>query len=177
MAAPTIELMLYKFSAKQFMQMALSRNTFLLPKFEIFSWNTLTNSDKKHILNRHKQCNWYPVELSPLFKICDFESSISVGLRMNGIVVGWLITHKVRADVIEYSRLFVSPELQGLGRGIPLGIEAVKRQYELGITSGIFQVKTGNAKSISFVNRRMAECITAQTARWVSQKSLTKLNL
>ena len=171
---PKKELMLYKFSPKQFLQMPWCQNMSLPPKFEIFAWNTLTNADKQHILDRQEQGNWYPVELSPLFDAADFEPTNSVGLRWYGTVVGWLITHKVHADVIEYSRLFVSPELQGLGRGIHLIIEAIKRQHEHGLTRGIFQVQTANTKMISFVERRMAESITAQTGRWVSRKLLSK---
>jgi len=147
---------------------------YTLPEgFEIFLWNTLTKQDRQHILDRQKRTNWYPVHQSPLFNVPDFEPANSVGLRLYGEVVGWMITHRVHADVIEYSSLFVSPELQSLGRGIHLIIAAVKRQQELGITRGIFQVKIDNSAMLSFVEKRMEETISSQTSRCFSMKVLT----
>jgi len=167
------ELMLYKFSPKLFMQMPWCQNMSLPEGFEIFLWNTLTKQDRQHILDRQKRTNWYPVHQSPLFNVPDFEPANSVGLRLYGEVVGWMITHRVHADVIEYSSLFVSPELQSLGRGIHLIIAAVKRQQELGITRGIFQVKIDNSAMLSFVEKRMEETISSQTSRCFSMKVLT----
>jgi GNAT superfamily N-acetyltransferase len=170
--SPEKELMLYKFSPKLFMQMAWCQNMRLPTEFEIFSWDILTKLEKQQILNRQEQSDWYPVGLSPLFDNPDFESANSLGLRLHGEVVGWMITHRVHADVIEYSSLFVSPELQSMGRGIHLIVEAVKRQYALGVERAIFQVQAENSAMLSFVERRMAETITAQTGRWFSKKSL-----
>jgi cation diffusion facilitator family transporter len=51
-------------------------------------------------------------------------------------------------------------------------VEAIKRQHRLGVTRAIFQVQAENTAMLSFVNRRMAETITAQTSRWFSKKSL-----
>ncbi len=170
--SPKKELMLYKFSPEIFMQMAWCQNMRLPTEFEIFTWDTLTKQEKQHILNRQEQSDWYPVGLSPLFDNPDFESANSVGLRLHGDVVGWMITHRVHADVIEYSSLFVSPELQNMGRGIHLIVEAVKRQNNLGIERAIFQVQAENSAMLSFVERRMAETITAQTGRWFSKKQL-----
>lgn len=169
---PKKELMLYKFSPELFLQMAWSQHIRLPAEFEIFAWDTLTNQDKQHILNRQQQSNWYPAGLSPHFDKPDFEPANSIGLRWHGQVVGWMITHRVHADVIEYSSLFVSPELQRLGRGIHLIVDAIKRQYRLGITRAIFQVQAENIAMLSFVERRMAGTITAQTGRWFSKKML-----
>ncbi len=166
------ELMLYKFSAKQFMQLAWCRNMSLPEEFEIFSWDTLTSADKQHILNRQQQANWYPVEFSPPFENPDFETSNSLGLRLHGNVVGWLITHRVHTNVIEYCSLFVSPELQNIGRGYYLIVEAVKRQYELGVAHGILQVQADNEAMLSFVEQRMEGTIIAQPGCWFSKKVL-----
>lgn len=170
--SPKQELMLYKFSPAIFMQMPWCQTMHLPSKLEIFSWKTLSSQDKHHILDRQKQSNWYPVEYAPLFDGPEFEPATSIGLRLQGEVVGWLITHQVSADVIEYSSLFVSLELQGLGRGIHLIVEAVKRQHAHKVAHAIFQVQVKNTQMISFVGRRMSETIISQTSRWYSEKSL-----
>ncbi|MCK5831894.1 MAG: GNAT family N-acetyltransferase [Methylococcales bacterium] len=170
---PQKELMLYKFSPKLFMQMAWYKKLCLPKGYTIFSWDTLSKQDKQQILNRQKKTNWYPVELSPLFDSLGFEPVNSIGLRLKGVVVGWLITHRVHIDVIEYSSLFVSPELQGLGRGVHLILEAIKRQHIIGVPHAIFQARVENTSACSFVERRMAETIVSQTSRWVSKKQLT----
>ena len=169
---PEKKLILYKFTPELFMQMAWCQHMKLSAQFEIFSWDTLAEQDKQQILNRQKQSDWYPDALSPHFDKPDFEAAISLGLRLQGVVVGWLIAHRVHADVIEYSCLFVSPELQVLGRGIHLIVEAIKRQHSLGVERAIFQVQAENSAMLSFVERRMAESITAKTSRWFSKKLL-----
>lgn len=118
--APKKILILYKFSPELFMQMPWCQHMRLPEDFEIFYRNTLIEQDKQQILNRQKQSNWYPDALSPVFDKPEFESENSVGLRLHGEVVGWLITHRANADVVEYNSLFVSPELQKQGRGIHL---------------------------------------------------------
>ncbi len=169
---PKKELMLYKFSVKQFMKLTWYQNIKLPKEFEIFSWDTLTNIDKQHILNRQQHTHWYPLELSPTFENPDFETTNSLGLRLHGNVVGWLITHQVHANVIEYCNLFVSPELQSTGLGYHLIVEAIKRQNALGVEYGIFQVQVGYKTMLSFVQRRMDGTIVAQTGRCFSKKVL-----
>ena len=146
---------------------------FSLPKpYEIFPWDELSDQDKQYIVNRKKEADWYPDEVSPLFNIPEFEKINSIGLRLHGQVVGWLITHRSNANVIEYSSLFVSPELQGLGRGIHLIIEAARRQYDSGVERAIFQVKVNNSAGLGFVQKRMGEAIINQTSRWFCEKTL-----
>ncbi len=170
--SPKQELKLYKFSPALFMQMPWCQTMRLPPELEIFSWETLSRNDKQQILDRKKQSDWYPVEHSPLFDEPKFEPATSIGLRLHNEVVGWLITHRGSADVIEYSSLFVSPELQGLGRGIHLIVEAVKRQHAHKVAHAIFQVQVKNTQMISFVERRMSETIVSKTSRWYSVKLL-----
>lgn len=170
--APKKELMLYKFSPKQFMQMPWCQHLHLPKAFEIFSWDTLTKTEKQHILTRQQQTNWYPAGFSPQFESPGFEALNSVGLRYQGEVVGWMVTHRVHPNVIEYSSLFVSPERQSLGRGYHLMVESVRRQHSLGIAHGIFQVQANNKAMLSFVERRMAKTIVSQTSRWFANKLL-----
>ena len=170
---PKKELALYKFSPERFMQMPWCQQMTLPEGFEIFSWDLLTPQDKQQILNRQQLENWYPLELSPLFEGLTFEPANSIGLRLHNLVVGWMITHRVKHDVIEYSSLFVSPELQKLGRGVHLIVESVKRQQALGVAKGIFQVQAENKVMTTFAEERMGETILSQTSRWFSSKLLT----
>lgn len=167
--SPNKALMLYKFSAEKFMQLAWIPKIRLPRQYQIFSWSDLTNTEKQQIITRHQQRNWYPLDQAPIFDSANMEPANSLGLSFQNKIVGWIITHRVHDDIIEYSSLFVSPELR-FSRGYPLIVEAIRRQYELGIGRGIFQVQTQNRAMISFVEKRVKPCITYQTARIISKK-------
>lgn len=136
-------------------------NSYHLPKgYTFFDWKDLTPTDRQHIGKRKEQEDWYPDALTP-FQIEDkIHYPTSVGLRYEGNVVGWMLTHQIAEDTVQYTTLFVSPELQRMGRAIGVLIEAIRRQiamYNGGspLRYGAFQVESSNELMIRFVERRM----------------------
>ncbi len=104
--------------------------------FEIFPWSELTTNERHNILARQRRELWFPPELTPFQEVQRIEHLNSLGLRHHSEVVGWMITHRVAEDTIQYTSLFVRKELQGLGRAVPLLAEAIKRQMPSGIERG-----------------------------------------
>ena len=167
------KLWLTKFSVDRFVKMAWCKNMKPLPAaYDIFLWSTLSKQDEQHIVARQKNENWYPKELPPIFDTAMFDPKTSVGLRLKGEVVGWMMTNRVNDRIIEYNSLFVSPELQRLGRGMHLIVDAIKRQHVLGMEYGIFQVLSNNVAMRGFIEKRMKSTVISQTTRDYFDKSL-----
>ncbi|MES9939416.1 MAG: hypothetical protein ABW104_12900 [Candidatus Thiodiazotropha sp. 6PLUC2] len=112
--------------------------------YSIFSWNELLPIDKEQILKRQNSKEWFPKELTPFQQESSIEWSNSLGLRFYDEVVGWLITHRVAEDVIQYTSLFVAQEHRTLATGILLIIESVRRHQETDVSRAIFQVRSYN---------------------------------
>jgi hypothetical protein len=140
--------------------------------YEIFDWTQLTPPERGLIEQRQRQQNWYPASLSPFQDPRRLEPLNSLGLRYRGQVVGWQITHRLAPDLIRYSALFVSPELQRLGRGISLFVNALQRQFAAGIPKALFQILTENVRAVRFVERHLVTCITAQDGYLLSFKEI-----
>ncbi len=167
------KLWLTKFSVDRFVQMAWCKKMKPLPaEYEIFLWDRLTEQDKQYIKARQKKENWYPKELPPVFDQNMFDHETSVGLRLNGDVVGWMMTNRINDRIVEYNSLFVSPTLQRLGRGMHLIVDAITRQQALGLEFGIFQVLSDNQAMCGFIEKRMKSTVISQTMRDYLDKSL-----
>jgi N-acetylglutamate synthase-like GNAT family acetyltransferase len=167
------KLHLIKYSVDLFVQMPWCKNMVTLPEeYDIFPWSELTQHDENKIMARQKKEGWYPKEVPPIFDRSIFDHETSVGLRLRGEVVGWMMTHRVNNNIVEYSSLFVSPEIQRLGRGVHLIVAAISRQQVLGIQYGIFQVVSNNTEMCRFVEKRMKNTIISQTTRRYLDKSL-----
>lgn len=124
----------------------------LPPEFEFFPWAELKDSERAYLTAPDPS---YPTELDP-FSWPQFEPINSLGLRYEGRVIGWMITHRTGPEQIDYDSLYVFPPHLSLGRAIPLLAEAIKRQARAGIPSGRWIVEGSNAQMIRFMKRRFA---------------------
>jgi len=144
-----------------------------LPRgYVVFPWSELSETQRSCIIRRQVETQWYPTILSPFQLPEQIDSSCSLGLSYHGEVVGWLIAHRIRPELVQYTSLFVSPELQSLGRAIPLAVEALKQQFAAGIPKAMFQVLPDNTPFLKFIQRRLDSYLTSQVRRYGSYKEL-----
>lgn len=128
----------------------------LLPKpYEIFAWSELTKSDRANILERQQKEAWFPPELTPFQEEERIEHLNSVGLRLCGEVVGWMITHRINEDTIQYTTLFVRKDLQPLGRGLALLVTAIQKQMNSPVFKGQCQVEIHSRAMLRYVKKRL----------------------
>lgn len=149
-------------------------NHYTLPtSFTLFPWSELTPQDRETICQQRDSILMYPSELCPFREEHLIEPRSSFGLRYQGQVVGWMITHRITVDTVRYSALFVRPDLQSIGRAIPLLATAIRRQLEdPQVTKGIFIVLLENAPMVKFVHRRLSPYLIALQQSWKSSKVL-----
>lgn len=100
-----------------------------VPKgFSIFEWKTLSSAERGEIESA-VAAGEAPIELSPFYDENLIDESTSVGLRHGDRVIGWQINHSMPAEpgVMRYSRTYVYPEYQRMGRALVLIKEAIER--------------------------------------------------
>jgi hypothetical protein len=141
-------------------------------EFTIFPWAELTAQERQTIEQRQQVESWYPPVLTPFQEEDRLEPLNSLGLRYQGQVVGWMITHRVAPDTIQYTSLFIQQEFQQLGRTIALIAEAIKRQIAGGVPYGIFMIDVENKTMVKFFRRRLQPYMTSLTEARCSRKNL-----
>lgn len=150
-----------------------------LPKgYEVFPWRDLTAEERREIVRRQQRGPWYPEELSPFHLEDRVDPEVSVGLRRvagdERRVIGWLLAHRVKDEVVQYTSLFVEPGHGKLGRGLPLIAAAARRQEAAGVPRAIFMVQAENRLMRRLLERRLAPYLTGRSELLRSGKRLRR---
>jgi ribosomal protein S18 acetylase RimI-like enzyme len=172
--APEENLLLGKFSiAENAATWSHSRiNRVTLPEdFHLISWSELSQAEIAGLQDEGEPSS--SADLAPLSEPDRIERRTSVALRHQGRVVGWMITHRLDDQTIQYTRLHVAPQFQRLGRGLPLLAEAIRRQIDAGIPFGVFQVRCDNPRMLQLVRRRLLPFLGTWTSSLISEKRLS----
>ncbi len=143
--------------------------------FSFFSWSELTQADRQAIQERQAGGGWYPAVLDPFQLKGYLEPSNSVGLRFEGHVAGWMVTHRRGPETVQYTCLFVAPEFRSVGRGklaLALIAEALRCQRDAGIPCWLFQVEADNRAMLRFTRQYLGPCLTVSELR-VARKLLS----
>jgi uncharacterized protein (TIGR03032 family) len=127
----------------------------LSSEFAIFPWLELTVDEQRYIERLE-----YPDGLSPLADGERLEPLNSLGLRYQGQLVGWMVTHRVAVDTIRYSTLFVEPRFRAKARGIALLSAAICRQIASPVPNYKFAVAGENELMLRFVRRHLQPYLT-----------------
>ena len=130
--------------------------------YQIFPWQNITTDECQAIERSQAASPWIPRDLYPFQPEENLEPLNSLGLRYQGQVVGWLITHRLNSDTIRYSYGFVRQDLQKMGRLIFLMVNAVQLQIKAKTTPNmICVVSCDRAPMLQFVRKHMAPYLTA----------------
>jgi GNAT superfamily N-acetyltransferase len=141
--------------------------------FTIFPWRELSEPEAAAL--REKRDFDYPDGLSPFQLDEPFEPVSSLGLRFEGKVAGWIITHLLEPATIRYSVMFVRAELQRRARAVALLVESIKRfgAHPLGHrVTATFAVNVNNAPMMAFAERRLKPYLTAMYHSYQCTRSL-----
>jgi GNAT superfamily N-acetyltransferase len=126
-----------------------------LPKaYSIFPWVEITPKERAVIQEQIEQL-WIDADLVPFNYEENLEPINSLGLRYQGQVVGWLITHRTSPKTIRYSCAYIQPDLQKLGRLIFLYAKAVQLQALANIHFGIWTTRLENNSMVNFTKKYM----------------------
>lgn len=125
--------------------------------FTEFLWEELTEEDK-HKLSFQETQGVFPVEVSPFNSTnSDFDSMTSLGMRYEGEVIGWMITHRTDSNTLAYTALFIQKEYQKQPVAIHMLANAIKRQVTGGIRWGTLELNLNHVDLTwkNFVEHRL----------------------
>lgn len=134
--------------------------------YTVFPWTTLPAAERQIIAERQAREAWFSPELSPFQEEARLEPASSLGLRWHSELVGWMITHRINAETVQYTSLFITPQRRHRSQAVPLLAAALRRHAAQRIPFGIFQVDVTNAAMQRFLERRLrASLLSLTTAR------------
>jgi GNAT superfamily N-acetyltransferase len=140
--------------------------------FAIFPWSELSDVEQQAIQTRQATEHWYPPVLTPFQEEQRLEPLNSLGLRYQRQVVGWMITHRVDEQTIQYTSLFVQKDLQGPARSVRLAGEAIRRQIASGVPRAMFQMDVDNAPMLRFAQHHLRPYLAVMTESRASRRFL-----
>lgn len=124
--------------------------------FEMFSWGSLKSKEKVALIRQEKN-NSFPANVSPFYREDTIEPINSLGLRNENGVVGWMITHRIDKDTIQYSSLYIDRDFKYLGHAMCLLANSIRKQQNSPVQWSILELNVQESDShwISFVKKRL----------------------
>ena len=153
---PKIFLIRYHFDVYAFDPPWFHHSLPLPPSMKFFPWNDLQPSEKIQIEFMESQGIFLPL-VSPFLEEAFIDAETSVGLRLEGKIAGWCITHRIDPLTIRFSALYVDSSLHQAGHGIALLAESIRRLKQLNIPRAFCEINLSqvNRSWLRFVNKRL----------------------
>lgn len=145
-----------------------------VPRGDAFPWTALSASERQDIqLRLTGPSPTVPRALSPFRMPGRVEVDCSLGVRHEGRVAGWMITHRAGEDVLQFTGLYVDPDLRGTGTG-PALLEMAIRRYldETDRPRCVWMVDADKKRMQRYVERRLASVIDSTADEIAARKSL-----
>lgn len=126
--------------------------------YSMFPWKDLTDAEREALRESQKATGWIKPDLEPWKHDAEgFEPVSSLGIRLRGEIVGWVITHAVDARTVRFTCSFIRRDLGRRGKIVPAYSEAIRRLSEgTGFVECTLTVPVQHRGMSSFVLRRCA---------------------
>ncbi|HIF71868.1 MAG TPA: GNAT family N-acetyltransferase [Dehalococcoidia bacterium] len=140
----------------------------------LFPWKELTSAERNQLKDEEGPDSWRdePDPASPLVFGRDFEPNTSLGVRIDGEIVGWMINGLYGADTVLYGSYFVRRPYRNAGMAISLLLEALKRQREAEIPNCIWFAQKSNPEAKRLYDKILAPCILSRNRVYSVKKVL-----
>jgi GNAT superfamily N-acetyltransferase len=150
-SAPRTDFVLLKGNANKLSSTGWNTRFALAAPYAVFPWVQATAQD----LSMAQQLGAPPELCPPTSPDDGTDHLISLGLRHSGSLVGWLIAHRLNAQTVRYSSLYVAPSHRAQARGLALLAEGFCRQQQAGIPHAKAAVAANNALFLRVVRRHL----------------------
>jgi GNAT superfamily N-acetyltransferase len=151
--------------------------TYPLPAgFSAFAWVDLPAEERAALQQLPRAKWWWPAELSPFSDTALLAPEISLGLRFEDALVGWLIAHRLSPEVVRYTSLFVREQARGRLPGMALLAAGIRRHMAHCAPTyheqGLFMVKTDNALMTRLAEKHLRPYCAKAHEIWGASKRL-----
>jgi GNAT superfamily N-acetyltransferase len=151
---PTPRMLTVRFSLEDLERVPWLDRHRLRPGLEIFPWAELTVADRDHLVATQRRNPWIPRDLQPWdYDRQGFERVTSLGMRLGGEVVGWIINHPISASTLRITCSYIRDDLGRRGRIVPLWAESFRRLRTTTFRRCSFTTPLYHRGMIAFVTR------------------------
>lgn len=154
--APVARTLTLRFTPEEALATPWFQRVRLSPDFEVFPWKDLTAPEREALIASHKLSPWVAPGLEAWRHDRNFDAVSSLGLRLKGDVVGWVINHRVAPGVVRFTCSFMGHGLGRRGRIMPLYTLSLERLREEGPCVCTFVTPVSYRTMVEFVKRRCA---------------------
>lgn len=126
--------------------------------YTIFPWKDLTDVEREALRESQRISGWIKPDLEPWKHDAEgFEPVSSLGIRLHGEIVGWVINHAVDARTVRFTCSFIRRDLGRRGKIVAAYSEAIRRLSEgTGFSTCTLTVPVQHRGMSAFVLRRCA---------------------
>lgn len=154
--SPTIYMVCCHYEIQKLHPPWFRRSEKLPNDFEEFPWVTLKSEERARLEFQAQQYT-FPATISPFIEEETIEPINSLGLRYQGEVIGWMITHRTAPDTITYSSLYTHREYRFKRYAIQLLIDSIRLQQQSPVPYALFRTNLEQADRswVYFIKRRL----------------------
>ena len=129
-----------------------------LPRRYGFStWRDMGEEDRWFIRSREGRPGWYEPRANPFREEACLDQDMSLVLRKDGLIVGWLTIHRTLPGTLRYTDVFLREDLKRAGAvAITLVTHAFWRQLAEGTPLLTMAVEKDNAGLVQMYQKRLA---------------------
>jgi hypothetical protein len=125
----------------------------------VFAWSDLTPDELAELKRSHAESPWIDPDLEPWRMSERFDPVSSVGMRKDGMVVGWVINHPIGPKLLCFTTRFMRRDLARRGAIFSLYVESLERLKGTGVTC-TFVTSAVYDSMVRFVLKRCAPYIS-----------------
>lgn len=141
------------------------------------AWEDLTHADHAAMAAICAE-EGFPRQLSPYQDPDRLEQGISTVLRWGGRAAGWLTVHRISFDTVQYSALYLHPNVRGHKLYWALLREAARRRLaDPDLQGAIFAIAPGNEVMRGVIDGPMKRHFVQRSELRVSSKALRQEGL
>lgn len=146
---------------RSFANLSMLDYTQLPEGYETFPWMSLPFAKREELMKQWTAEDWFDERLSPFGGEDMIVSECSLGLRCGDEVIGWTVCHMITVDTIQYTTLFIKPEIQGVGIGVALQMRSLRAHLLTSLLDrvpyGQFIVRYDNKPRLKVAKNRFAK--------------------
>lgn len=99
--------------------------------YSMFPWKDLTDAERESLRESQRATGWIKPDLEPWKHDAEgFEPVSSLGIRLHGEIVGWVLTHALDARTVRFTCSFIRRDLGRRGKIVPAYSEVIRRLSE-----------------------------------------------
>ena len=127
--------------------------------YTVFPWKDLTEVEREALKESQRATGWIKPDLEPWKHDAEgFEPVSSLGIRLHGELVGWVINHALDERQVRFTCSFIRRDLGRRGKIVPVYSESIRRLSEsTDFVECTFTAPVRHRGMSNFVLRRCAE--------------------